>query len=132
MSTAHQLSSYGVLLIAACVFVEGFLRLPVMQRVGLISKTLHRVRFVLGASSVSDHWKERALLAYAGKLWIESATLFLYLLILGLPLLLVLDMLERFNHFEPEILFSVPGLLWATLVGAAYAFVRSRRRDGGR
>lgn len=124
----YQLSSYGILLIAACVFVEGLLRLPIMRRVRLMGQILTRVRFVLSASLVSDHWKERALLAYAYKLWMDSAILFLYLLLLGTPLLLVLHLCDRVEIFNPEILYSAYGLFLATLAGTVYGFVRSRRR----
>lgn len=128
MNTLHQLSSYGILLIAACVFVEGLLRLPIVRRVRLMGQTLARVRFVLSAGSVSDHWKERALLAYARKLWMDSAILLVCLLLLGAPLLLVLQVCDRVGIFNSEILYSAGGLFLATLAGTVYGFVRSRRR----
>lgn len=110
------------------MFVEGLLRLPIMRRVTSMGQTLVRVRFVLGASSVSDHWKERALLTYARRLWMDSAILFLCLLLLGAPLLLVLELLDHLGAFNPDMLYSVDGLFVATLAGTVYSLLRSRCR----
>ena len=92
-------------LIAACVFVEGLLRLPIVRRVRLMGQTLARVRFVLSAGSVSDHWKERALLAYARKLWMDSAILLVCLLLLLIPMRLICYLVRwlKLKEFLPLI-----------------------------
>lgn len=90
--------------------------------------TLGRVRFVLGARFVSDHWKEQSLLAYAGKLWVDSAMLLVLLLLLGGPLWLLLHLLARAGIFNLEVLSSLNGMGLATLMGTVYALLRSRSR----
>lgn len=130
MSLLLELESHVVLLLATCAFVEGLLRLPVLQRVKQMKATLARVRFVFSARSVSDHWKEKVLLAYALKLWVDSAVLLLLMGLLGVPLLLGFNMLSRLGLFDAGVLTSSSGLIVATLVGAAYGVLRTRCRKG--
>lgn len=123
-----ELGSYGVLLVATCAFVEGLLRLPVLQRVKHMRATLARVRFVFSARSVSDHWKEKVLLAYAVWLWVDSAVLLLLMGMLGAPLFLGFDVLSRSGVFDAEVLTSSSGIIVATLTGTAYGVMRTRCR----
>lgn len=128
MILSLDMVSYVILLVAACLFVEGLIRLPVMQRVVHMRQTLQRIRFVLTAKSVSDHWKEKVLLAYASMLWRDSAVLLLCLGLLAIPLLLVFEAFSRFGLFERDLLSAPAGLVLATGAGAVYALGRARCR----
>ena len=71
-----------LLVLAAVVACELFLRLPLMATIKQATSTAAKASAVLRAKRVSDHWKERILPVYAGKIAANSLKFFLYLCVI--------------------------------------------------
>ena len=60
----HYLSAFLV----AVTAVEVFLRLPVIHQVAKMMKLSRKIFSVVASKNISDHWKEKVLIRYAGSL----------------------------------------------------------------
>lgn len=79
---------FWLLLLSAAVTTSEFLlRLPWLAQVSLMRGTARKAMRVLRSSRISDHWKERALPAYAWSMARASVTFFALLCLALLPLL---------------------------------------------
>lgn len=74
-----------LVLIAAVAASEALLRLPVMDQIHRVTATTPKVLHVLKSAQISDHWKERALPAYALVIGRSSVVFFLLLCAALLP-----------------------------------------------
>lgn len=85
-----------------CVLlVELALRLPFAATVAVLSKSGARAVHVVRAKSVSDHWKEKALAAYAQTTFLSSLKLAgLLLLLVALATLAVVALDPIFDGFQ--------------------------------
>jgi hypothetical protein len=77
-----------LVIVAAVLASEAFLRLPLIDRIKTVSATAQKAMRVLKSSRISDHWKERILPAYALRIGLGSVTFFGLLLAGLLPVLL--------------------------------------------
>ena len=73
--------NWVVLILAAVVACELFLRLPLMLTIRTATGAAAKAQRLLGSKRISDHWKERLLPVYAGKIAGNSLKFFLYLCI---------------------------------------------------
>ena len=111
------------------VLVELAIRLPFAEALGTIVRTSQRAIWVLSAKSVSDHWRELAMGAYARATLVS--TLRLGWFIFGLMALIVL-LLTAMHHVSEEIsrfVLSWAGLAFVTNISCLYWFAR---RPNGR
>jgi len=115
----------GVLAVA---IVECLIRLPVRSAVRAMAATAAKAAHVVRARGISDHWKERVLIRYSGRLFYNSALILVILAgIVGLVIgfdaagraALGLDLIGY--------LVTLEGLVVLSLVAAAYAWLRTRR-----
>lgn len=74
-----------LVIVAALLASEAFLRLPVLQRIGTVAATSQKAMRLVRSSRVSDHWKERILPVYALRIGMGSVTFFLLLCAALLP-----------------------------------------------
>lgn len=77
---------WALLSIATIAVVELFLRLGIAGWTRRLLTLVQKVSRTIRSDFISDHWKERALLAYAGKLFAASLTLLVLLVVALLPL----------------------------------------------
>jgi hypothetical protein len=95
-------------------------RLPFPAVLATARETAARAFHVLRARSISDHWKEKAMLAYAGAMFRSSMKLtglMLVLCILAVSLTVVFDlMVSSFAAF----IMSWPGILLTAAVASLY------------
>lgn len=76
--------TFWILVIAAALLAsEAFLRLPIMSRIGTVAATSQKAMKVLKSDRISDHWKERVLPAYALRIG-QGSVIFFVLLCAGL------------------------------------------------
>ncbi len=106
--------------------VELFLRLPLLGAARAVARTGRRAAHVLGAKRVSDHWKEKATQAYAGRM-LKAA----FVLVGGLGLFVALGTAltlgaERLVPGTAAALLSWPGLFISLVVATAYVMARQR------
>ena len=106
------------------------MRLPLLRAAGGVVRAGRKAGRVLGARGVSDHWKEKAMGAYARQSFVSTGLLALLLgLILGLAALLVLG----FGLIAPGFagfLLGWQGLLFSLLCASAWAWARQAMRGG--
>ncbi len=81
-----------LLLAAAIATSESLLRLPWWGQFGLMRASARKSMRILRSARISDHWKERALPAYA-RVMARASVIFLLLLSLGLVPMLALGLL---------------------------------------
>jgi len=112
----------------ACV--ELFLRLPVLLRVRQMRDVVRKVLRTLGSKAISDHWKERALLAYSGQMMGRSLSLLVLLLAVALPLLLACALAAWLGVSLLALLAEYRGMLATLLIASAYAVLRHRFSHG--
>lgn len=113
-------------LIAAILASEAFLRLPVLTPVRRVLATTAKVTQVLKSARISDHWKERALPAYA---WLigRNSVLFLALLCLALlPVALLGVVYPSGPGAWAEQLLRPAVILVLCVVSLGYIWLRSR------
>lgn len=112
--------------ILCVMLIELMMRLPLPAAVSGISTVSAKALHVLTARGISDHWKEKVLLAYARNLFIATlklAGLLLMVAAVALGLILVFDGLGTGTG---EFIGSVPGLLYSTAVATGYFLLRRR------
>ena len=69
-----------LLVVGTICVVECFIRLHLVSRLKSLQNLVIRIVGVLKSSSISDHWKEKAMRVYSGRLL--SATLMLAILLI--------------------------------------------------
>lgn len=117
-----------LLFLCCAAFVELFSRIALLRHVGALKEVLFRSARVLRSPRISDHWKERVLLRYAGQLFYRSAMIFL-LLSIALSPFLVATLGAGAMGLEPsfvDLLASFEGVVASTGFAVVYAVVRLR------
>tara|TARA_R110002049_G_scaffold177382_12_gene344547 strand:+ start:786 stop:1163 length:378 start_codon:yes stop_codon:yes gene_type:complete len=107
--------------------VEVFLKLPVRTAVAELWRVSQKAIHTVMSPHISDHWKEKVMLAYACKSL--ASTLKLAALVIGFVALVMLPVvvLDYFPATEEPLLplfASTQGLLASTAVAVCYFWVR--------
>lgn len=79
----------ALLCIAAVAASEALLRLPVMQQAHGLSQVARKSVATISSKRISDHWKERILPAYSGRMARCSILFFVLLCLAVAPVALV-------------------------------------------
>lgn len=108
------------------ILVEMFIRLPLIRTAVGVADIGRRATRALMAKNVSDHWKERASRAYAGRMMRGS-----FVLAGGLGLIALVGTAltlggERIAPGLAEALLSWVGLLVSLVVATVYVVVRQK------
>jgi hypothetical protein len=106
--------------------VELFLRLPVLDKLRQIRVVVRKVLKTVSSKAISDHWKERVLLAYSGKLLVCSLSLFALLLLALSPLAVLCAIGIRMQVPLLALLMDYRGVLASIIAACAYLAVRNR------
>jgi hypothetical protein len=80
---------WALIALAAVAASEAMLRLPLIAQARAVISVSRRSMHVLSARSISDHWKERVLPAYALRMAKGSVGFFLSLCLALLPVVLI-------------------------------------------
>ncbi len=121
--------SYLLVILASCIAVELFMRLPVIAQAQRLFGTTRKAGHVIAAQTVSDHWKERVMLRYARELMMSSLLLILF--IVGAVFVAVIPAFFAKAFVDPtlsiEHLFSSwMAIALSLLAATAYYVMRSR------
>lgn len=111
------------------VAVELFLRLPLAPLVRELATLLQKVTRVIRSSAISDHWKEKVLLRYAGGIALTTLKIGAVLGGIGLVvfvLCLLADMLPGAGKSTLDVFASWSGIALATGISVVYYLARSR------
>lgn len=132
LSHKYRLDScveYLIVAVVSVVAVEVFLKLPVKEVTGdLISVAKRASRTVL-SPHISDHWKEKVMLAYARKTFtntLKLAAILLIFLFLTLSPVFIVDFLEVTDRPVLSLLATTKGLVTSTAAAASYFWLRGR------
>ena len=86
----------------------------------------------MSAKNVSDHWKEKVLLVYAGEIATRSLRILLVLVFCSFPVLL-LGLVGSAMDADVFSLLQAPlGMGFATVIGVVYAVLRVRTEAASR
>jgi hypothetical protein len=120
-----------LLMTATCVaLVELLMRLPLLPAVRQLNTVMRKSLATMRAAGISDHWKEKAMLAYSGRTFsatLRIAACFAAFIAVALVLVTLFDMLHA--GFQSFVL-GWAGLLGGTVIACLYAALRSRLRHG--
>lgn len=106
------------------ILVEIFVRLPLPVIVLQINVIGRKALRTLSAKSVSDHWKEKALLAYAVSLFVSTLKLAGYLVVLGAVAVLLIFIFDNLGAMVGDFITNWPGILFSLVVATLYSIVR--------
>lgn len=111
--------------LAGIGFVELFMRLPVRAALTDLQRLTGRIMAVLRSGRISDHWKEKILPVYAGRLFRLTVRIALCLLAAFVPLLVLLALAAVLDVPLMAFTLSWAGIVFTTLVALVWAKARS-------
>ncbi len=113
--------------VSAC---ECFIRLPFLRNIKILVLYITKSRRAIFSENISDHWKEKILPIFAGKILCTSLVLFWLLLVSLSPFVLwqYLAVLLDLNLFA--LLAKPLGMVMTTVVGILYFSARKKLRHG--
>lgn len=110
--------------LAGVGFIELFMRLPILPTIADIKTLVTNVRFVVASARISDHWKEKVLLAYARRLLALTMKLAVCLVVAFTPFILIAGVSVVFGVPFVAFTLSLAGALFVTIFAIAYAKLR--------
>ena len=118
------------ILITAIVATEMLFRLPLLPAMKRATNAAQKSGWVLKSKRISDHWKERVLLAYAGR--IARNSLGFFAMLCAVVLVVVLIGLSHPGGMMDWVLVLTQPLNLVALCAASvlYALLRSKLRRG--
>jgi hypothetical protein len=117
-------------IVLCAALVELVPRLPFLKSLKTLRRTSSRAVRLVTAQAVSDHWKERAMGAYARRTFVASITITVLLaVVLGAAALLVMAMDQVSNGFQ-QFIFSWTGLAVSIVFASLYLVARKAGARG--
>jgi len=108
------------------VLVECFVRLPLRPVLTVIQRTLHKATHTVASNAISDHWKEKAMRAYAGTMFLSTIKLAAFLsVVIGIAALLA-SLLDLAGTGFFSFLLGWQGIVFSIVAASAYAVLRGR------
>jgi hypothetical protein len=111
---------------ASCLAAELLSRLPFERTVSSMAQCAHLAGHVISSRRISDHWKERVLPAYAGRMAGHTLMLTLYFAGLAGLVALVLLAADTITPGAAGFVTSGKGLLASFAAATAYYLLRRR------
>jgi len=110
--------------ILCVVLMEFVIRIPLTAVISEINAVIRKSLYTLGAKSVSDHWKEKVMLAYAGLLFISAMKLAGFLVAVVAMAILLIVVFDYLGANISDFITSWAGILFSTIVATIYFRVR--------
>lgn len=114
-----------------CILVVELVRLlPLAEIMSAILETVGRSIRLVGAPRISDHWKEKAMGAYARATFVDTGRLGLALaLVVGVAIACVVG-LDRVSPGFQDFMLGWVGIGWTLLFATGWYMVQKRLRQG--
>jgi len=112
--------NHFILLLICILSVEIFVRLNLLSHLDSIHSVTRKVAHIIPQNSISDHWKEKIVPAYALSI-MKSSLRILLILLFVLSIFLIAELL--FNDFFKHVL-SLIGVLESLAFASGYIFIR--------
>lgn len=106
--------------------VEVFLRTNFKVNINTILRLSKRSSATIRSAKISDHWKEKALIQYALRIFVHSLQLLLWLTLTVLAIMVVHLLGTLFNIDVLSLLKTSLGLIVSLLVASLYIFFRAK------
>lgn len=114
-----------VLTTVLCVIlIEFVVRIPLQAIVSEINTVVRKALHTLGAQSVSDHWKEKVMLAYASSLFTSTMKLAGFLVAVGAVAFLLIFVFDYLGATMSDFIVSWVGIIFSIVVATAYFTIR--------
>lgn len=118
--------NWALALILVALTIEAARHLPIFRALSDVRAIGQKALAVMQTDGVSDHWKEKAMAAYASKMFRATGVLagLLLALFAGIAGLAII-----FDFVAPgyvSFLLGWPGLTFATIAGCGYLIVRQK------
>ena len=120
------MTAYILLVVATLAVAELFLRLPIIKTVRQSMALAAKSTKLIQAEKVSDHWKERALPAYSGAMFLKTLQLCGYLLAAFSPVAVAIAVAQFLGAPLAALFVSATGIMASLVVAVVYGFVRLR------
>lgn len=112
--------------ISVILAVEVACRVPLIGVVSRLLLTARKAGQVVSSSGISDHWKERVLPRYAGRIFRGSLETLFWMAVVFSPVIAVAMLGERFGLPVVSFLSGALGIAFSVVVGLVYHAMRSR------
>ena len=109
-----------LLLLVCIISVEFFLRLNFLSHLDSILKVTKKITYIIPQNSISDHWKEKVIPAYALRIMKHSLQILLILLLI-ISLFFITDLFHN-NFFV--FTSSLIGIIESLVFALGYALLR--------
>lgn len=119
-----------LLFVGTILAAEVLLHAGLKEHVGLILDFTRRSGATISSSRISDHWKEKALVHYAVKIFIHSIRLLISLLLIAAPLIAAHFLGVFFKIDLMALLITPVGMLASLAVATGYVFIRIKVLHG--
>lgn len=115
-----------LLCITTLLAVEVFLRTSFKRNIKIVLDFTQRSRATISSGRISDHWKEKVLLHYASKIFVNSMQLLLCILLTAVAIFGG-HVLGSFFAIDLLSLFAAPfGLVTSILFALIYVYFRGK------
>ena len=121
--------SYLIIMLVSFCAVEAFVRLPVINQVNFLSSVVKKIIGVIVSKRISDHWKEKVLLVYSGKIFsttLKLVALLFIVMCISLGPAFLLGLILSMDQSIIEIFSSWMAIFLSTVFGVVFYFLRCR------
>lgn len=126
MSQTASAVQWALLAIATIAAVELVLRVDIAGTIRRLLTVVRKVLRVMKSDAISDHWKERAMLAYSGRMFSASLLLLAMLLLAVSPFAILAAVGIWIDIPFAALLMSGTGVLVSIAIACAYLPLRRR------
>jgi hypothetical protein len=106
------------------ILIEFAIRLPFPRVISEISIVTRKAMHILGAKSISDHWKEKVILAYAGCLFTSTIKLAGFLIAVICLAFMLIFVFDYSGAKVGGFIISWGGVLYTIVVATIYFSIR--------
>lgn len=117
-----------LLAVATIAAVELVLRLDIADTIRRLLAVVRKVLRIMQSDAISDHWKERAMLAYSGRMFSASLLLLAMLLLVVSPFAILAAVGIWIDMPLLALFMSGTGVLVSIVIACAYLPLRRRLR----
>ena len=108
-----------------CVtLIEVVIRLPIQGIAREVSVVGRKAMRTVSSAHISDHWKERALLAYSGRLFLATAKLCGVLFVIAVIVSVLLTLFSALGFSITDFVVSAAGIVFSLVFATAYVAAR--------
>ncbi|MEJ8573162.1 hypothetical protein [Microbaculum marinum] len=120
-----MIADIAALVVVCAIAVECIVRLPFIALVRAVVDASGKALRVVRSRRISDHWKEKVMLAYSGETLAATLKLLVLLVLVGAALVAVSLGVDRITGNFLEFIASPLGIAGSLVAAGAYAKART-------